>query len=216
LAERFQIIIPVTLPTGTNPQGGAGKGGWLRYGGYAHALKEINKYISLHMGAVFTTFFDLYGFPSDISCSPRAKTVTDAVARAKIYEDQMTRDIHQSNKDVRFLPHIQPCEFEALLFAAPNIAAKMLAADKTDKKEISKIQVQLENIRNQFSTPEHINLEQPPSKRLEKIVPGYKKNKVGRAGFSWMIPKEIGISELRKQCPHFNEWIAALEDYPNT
>jgi hypothetical protein len=45
---------------------------------------------------------------------------------------------------------------------------------------------------------------------LESLFDGYKKNKAGKAGFSWRVPKTIGIDSIRNECKHFNEWIQKL------
>jgi len=42
------------------------------------------------------------------------------------------------------------------------------------------------------------------------MIPGYRKNKVGRSGFSWRVAKEIGIEKISRECHHFNEWMNAL------
>jgi hypothetical protein len=116
--NRF-VVFPVTLMTGKNPAGGTAKGGWRISNGYAHGLKEIKNFVSLHRNEIVTTFFDLYGFPSDIPCFTDARTITEPIGKAKIYERQMKSDIEQFDSHVQFLPHVQPYEFEAFLFANP-------------------------------------------------------------------------------------------------
>ncbi|HHJ49322.1 MAG TPA: DUF4276 family protein, partial [Phaeodactylibacter sp.] len=46
-----------------------------------------------------------------------------------------------------------------------------------------------------------------PSKRLEKLLPGYKKVVHGN-----LIIKQGGISHLIKRCPRFAQWIEKLEN----
>jgi len=65
-----------------------------------------------------------------------------------------------------------------------------------------------EAIRNQFVTPEDIN-DSPvtaPSKRVRELIPGYEKPLYGA-----LAVLEIGLDRIRRECPHFNDWIVALE-----
>jgi Domain of unknown function (DUF4276) len=62
----------------------------------------------------------------------------------------------------------------------------------------------LQNIRNQFATPEEINdsPESAPSKRVEALIAGYQKPFLGVLAAS-----EIGIEKIREECPHFRRWL---------
>jgi hypothetical protein len=214
LSERF-VVIPVTMPTGKNPAGGDSKGGWWRSKGYGHCVSEIGKFISLHKGSVVTTtFFDLYRFPSDIPCFCDAANIPDPVKKAEAYERQMKEDVAEKYGDVIFLPHIQPYEFEALMFADPSTTAEQISlVGKSTKDSQSELQAKLTKVITdaKFPSPEHINNKRPPSKRLEEIIPGYVKNKVGRGGFSWKSVEAIGIDVIRSECRHFNNWMEELE-----
>jgi len=205
------IVIPETLPTGNTPCGGDSKGGWRKSGGYDHGLKEMKNLANLHRNDSITTLFDLYGFPSDIPCFNLAQGICDPLEKAREYEKQLNADIAEFNENIRFFSYIQPCELEALLFVDPEIASLEMAKDDNDMK---RIKTDMEAIRGEFPTPEHINDDErkAPSKRLESIIPGYRKNKSGRAGFSWRVAKEIGINKLRSECVHFNNWVSILED----
>ncbi|MDD1760795.1 MAG: DUF4276 family protein, partial [Methanothrix sp.] len=62
-------------------------------------------------------------------------------------------------------------------------------------------------IRDQFNTPEEINdgYETAPSKRIIRLFKSYQKVTDG-----YQIAQKIGIDVIRKECPHFNEWIGKL------
>jgi hypothetical protein len=66
----------------------------------------------------------------------------------------------------------------------------------------------LEDIRSQFSGPEEIDegRETAPSRRLSKLFFGYRKPLHGP-----MIVGRIGLRKVREACPHFGEWLSALE-----
>ncbi len=200
---------PVTLPNGQNPLGGDSKGGWRSSDGYSHALVEIRDIISLHKQNIITTFFDLYRFPSDIPCYEKAKAVNDPSEKARIYESQLKSDILKLGINSNFFPYIQPYEFEAFLFADPEIAALEIANDENSMKNIM---LKMQMVTKNYPTPEHINSGTPPSKKMQDIVPNFKRYKAGRWGFSWKIAKEIGIENIRERCRHFNDWICMLEE----
>jgi len=209
LLNMYDAIIPITLPTGKNPMGGNAKGGFHSTDGYAFALKHIINTIKMDKNCIFTTFFDLYKFPKDIECYLDAEKVYNPIEKANIYERQIAKDIFAKiGNSIVFLPNIQPYESEAFLFVNPMITAMEMA--DTDRN-VEKYKNSIYKIRNDFITPEHINATKGPSKHLEEIFPNYKKNKVGKGGFSWRAAKEIGIDAICGECEHFRKWIAKLE-----
>lgn len=220
LIQHGWIVRPITLITGKNKIG-VHKGGWRRTDGYKNALKQIcNTIKSEKDAALYTTFFDLYGFPSDIPCFEESKMLVSPYEKAKLYEKQIKQDINDLLKDdgnynkARFVPYVQPYEFECFLFVDEICSAYELSNDETICKYIEE---EIKKISSQFITPEHINNDPAtaPSKRIEHMVPGFVKNKAGRAGFSWKIVREVGISNVRQKCFHFNEWLTSIEEYNN-
>ena len=209
LSRTYVNVIPITLPTGKNKDGGTAKGGFRRTNGYAYALKHIQNSIKRYRNGVFTTFFDLFRFPSDIGCYFDAKRENDPIVRAKIYERQMELDIRKElGETIAFIPYVQPCESEAFLFIDPLISA-MEMGDSDNM--VDNYKKSIEEIRDRYQTPEHINFTKGPSKYLEDILPSYRKNKVGRGGFSWRAAREIGINAICDKCEHFEEWVLKLE-----
>jgi len=212
------IVVPITLPTSQKATGGY-KGGWRRTGGYKYALEEIRREIITHMGKLHTTFFDLYGFPKDIPCYKQANSMSSPYDKAKLYEQQIKQDIckifHDDdnyNADL-FIPYVQPYEFESFLFVDPKCSASVLF--ERDELKAAALEKEMIKIASNFETPEHINGDSntAPSKRIEKLVPGFVKNKAGKAGFSWRAPQRIGVQGVRQTCQHFNEWLSILESY---
>jgi hypothetical protein len=101
----------------------------------------------------------------------------------------------------RFLAHIQPYEFEALLFSDVSRFTEFRAEWKS-------FQPLLESARASVTSPEHINEgpETHPSARLSKLVPRYEKVLHGPA-----IIARIGLSRVRVECAHFARWLTRLE-----
>ena len=102
--------------------------------------------------------------------------------------------------------YIQQYEFEGLLFS--NVNAFGTAANASEEN-VEK----LLRIRSACRTPEDIN-DNPstaPSKRLEKIMPYYRKVVYGR-----LVAEETGLDVIRAECPRFNEWVTRLESLGNS
>jgi hypothetical protein len=94
-------------------------------------------------------------------------------------------------------------EFEGLLFSdCPRFAESIGCPELAG---------QFQAIRNDFSSPEEIN-DSPltaPSKRVESLVEGYEKPLLGV-----LAVLGIGLDVIRKECPHFNQWLTCLEQVP--
>ncbi len=156
----------------------------------------------------------MYGFPSDTPCYEAAKKLVSPHEKAKLYEKQILQDVCELLKDysgfseTKFIPHIQPYEYESFLFVDSYCCAYGLT---DDEKQCKYLEAELNNIIRLFETPEHINNnpEKAPSKRIEKLAPIYKH----KAGISWPITRDIGISKIREKCFHFNEWLTFIETY---
>ncbi len=106
--------------------------------------------------------------------------------------EEIEVELQQKIANNRFIPYIQKYEFEALLFSDIAKIENSLGKRFTQKK-----------IKNK---PEEINHNNPPSKLLARIFPDYIKRSHGNA-----ILKEIGLQNIREQCPRFDEWIKKLE-----
>ena len=150
-----------------------------------------------------TTFFDLYGLPSDFpgpAVSPTDPLDHAAAVEAELHEEVVR--VIECRRD-RFLPHIQPYEFEALLFSDTSQFAH-------EQAEWAGSVPELATARRGAASPEHIN-DGPsthPSARLGRL-PGYRKVRDGTA-----VARRIGLDRMRRECAHFGEWLTRLESLP--
>ncbi len=100
----------------------------------------------------------------------------------------------------RFLPFIMMHEFEALLFSDCAAFSRGIYHPT--------LEPDLRRIRSQFATPEDID-DSPttaPSKRIQKLLPGYEKRLLGM-----LAVFQIGLARIRSECPHFNGWLNTLD-----
>jgi len=156
-------------------------------------------------GLHFSTMFDLYALPDSFPGNGGAGNA-DIHARARAVELAIRNDILGALGDKapppqRFIPYVQVHEFEALLFVEPEAFGQVIENCGAALKS-------LRGMRKTFASPEHINdsRETAPSKRIEKVLPGYRKRLHGPA-----IAAKIGLDAIRRECLHFNEWLTQLE-----
>ena len=199
LWDRDVLLSPRLIATSRHSKGGSLKG--------QRVLRFLRNTLRERGNTYVTTFFDLYGLPSDFPGRDETARDTDPVNRAIAVEAEFHTaviDVAECRPD-RFLPHIQPYEFEGLLFSDPERFADVEPAWRRYVR-------QLGAARQSVRSPEHINdgSETHPSARLEKLLrPRYNKVRHGRA-----VSARIGIDRMRAECAHFDEWMARVEALP--
>lgn len=172
------------------------RGGITTYAKIKHDLETWMKQ-DRNPNVHFTTMFDLYRLTGGFPGYDEAFQKTDIYDRIKFLEESVANDISASRG--RFSPYIQVHEFEALLFSDP---AKFRFAFPEREREIRA----LTEIRNKYQSPEHIDDRHPPSKQIIRLIPDYDKVHDGP-----MLIREIGLSVIRQECLHFDEWVCKLE-----
>lgn len=153
--------------------------------------------------AILTTFLDLYALDTTFPGFIEAAKLTDVYARTARLETALHQAIvdYVGCRPERFIPHIQPHEFEGLLFSDVNTLA---LTEPSWKHQLPILQA----VRTTFDTPEHINggYETKPSQRLKNILdPKYKKTRHGP-----LAAEKITLSKMEQECVHFREWMTKL------
>jgi hypothetical protein len=153
-------------------------------------------------GAIITSLIDYYQLRTDFPGYETAMSISDKNASVDYLEAQIATII----SDPRFIPYIQLHEFEGLLFSDMrgfNYIPHIHPANK------AKIQYVINNYRN----PELINdgTATAPSKRLQSLIPRYKKTLHGP-----IIALENGINPILEKCPRFRKWIDLIKSGINT
>lgn len=197
LAERQIFPQPRLVPTSKYGRGGALK--------RDRVLRYLRNTLRERQDTYVTTFFDLYGLSGDFPGHSEASVVVDPVERARMIETHFAEAVVQTeeSRPDRFLPHIQPFEFEALLFADVERLTEVEVAWKayTDP---------LRTVRKSFPSPEHINdgIDTRPSARLGRLLVGPRYQKVlhGAAAAARM-----GLGRIRAECRHFGAWLTRIE-----
>jgi len=171
---------------------------------YTKIRRETERHLkqSLKKGQIVTTMFDMYGLPTDFPGYAESKEMSPR-DRVKFLEKSFKEDLSESFDDPRhFVPYIQLHEFEALVLVNPD---ELVWFRERWEKGIQELKDEIRGI-----DPELIDddIESAPSKRIEKYLTGFRnvKSKV-----SPIAAERIGLHALRTKCPHFDEWLKALE-----
>jgi len=96
---------------------------------------------------------------------------------------------------MRFVPYVQLHEYEGLLFSDPHRFAEAIGRPH--------LATDFLRVRESFPTPEDISA---PSKRILRVFDSYRKVLDGT-----IAARAVGIEAMRRQCPHFRDWLAKLQ-----
>jgi hypothetical protein len=172
--------------------GPAHRGGLSTWTRFEREVRLLLKDSSL---SVLTTLVDYYGFPQDApGMGDRPKA--DPFERVAHVERALSGAIG----DDRFVPHLVLHEVEAWVFAAADQLGLLYADRDLPQK--------LRNDVAEAGGPELVD-DTPtnsPSKRLRRYWPGYVKTLDGPLAVA-----ELGLTALRQQCPHVDQWIRGFE-----
>ena len=195
LAECGVFVQPRLIATSTRSKGGALA--------RPRVLRFLRNTLRERHDTYVTTLFDLYGLSSDFP-GRGAVGSGDPLDRVAAIEAEFHRVVVEEAqcRSERFVPHIQPYEFEALLFSDVRRFAE---AESMWAPFVG----QLEASRQFVESPEHINdgYDSHPSARLRKLLrPGFHKLRHGLA-----VAQRIGLDRIRAECRHFDSWMKRLE-----
>ena len=195
LAGSHVFVEARLIPTSPKGKGGALSG--------QRVLWFLSNALKQRRDTRVTTFFDLYGLPSGFpgfTGSPPNPLDRAAAIETSLHAEVVR--VARCRPD-RFLPHIQPYEFEALLFSDTSHFAR-------EQPEWEQPAEELAAARRGAASPEHINdgPDTHPSARLKRL-PGYRKVRDGTA-----VVERIGLDRIRRECAHFGEWLTRLESLP--
>jgi hypothetical protein len=156
-----------------------------------------------HPEAVLSTLIDLYGLDTSFPQFAQSLTITDVYQRVAHLEHALKEAVvsQVGCRAERFLPHIQPHEFEGLLFSDVDALVGI-------EPDWARSLPNLKWVRAQAISPEHINNghETAPSKRLEVMLkPKYKKTRHGPLAAS-----RITLEVMERECTHFKRWMDQL------
>jgi hypothetical protein len=194
--RQSQIFIkPQTLNTSQDAKGGAVN--------FDRLTRNARNSLRQKPEAILTTFIDLYGLDTSFPNFADSKILSNIYDRTTALETALHQAIIEQVgcRKERFIPHIQPYEFEGLLFSDVDA---LILTESSWSSQLPKLKA----VRDSFETPEHINnsYETKPSRRLEEILqPKYRKTRHGP-----LAAEKITLSKMEVECVHFHEWMNKL------
>ena len=200
LATMQVMVQPRLVRTSRQSRGGGLTGG--------RVVRFLRNALRERTDTYVTTFFDLYGLPADFPGRSRGAALADPGDRAEAVEGALHAAVvgETGCRPDRFLPHIQPYEFESLLFAEPSGFSAVEPAWEPFVDE-------LDWMRRSAGGAERVNdgSNSHPSARLARVLrPRYNKARHGPA-----VSAKIGIDRIRGECRHFNRWLGRMENLPS-
>lgn len=156
---------------------------------------------------VVTTLLDFYKLDKRFPGFERSKAISDLGQKLDLLRRELHSDVVAAAgcQPERFIPYIQPYEFEALLFS--DVSALTQVNPSWSKKSIER----LVEIRAAAESPEHINdrPETKPAAHLERELnnPSYRKRRHGP-----IAAQKIGLGKIEAECAFFAAWLAQIRE----
>lgn len=147
-----------------------------------------------------TTLIDYYALPPNFPGYAHSITIADKELRLDFLEQAILNDIHANGYASNLHPYIQLHEFESLLFTNPEGFELNFTEDEADLTAIKELI-------KQYPNPEEINdtPENAPSKRLQRLIPSYRKIVFGN-----IVVESNGIDAIINCCPRFRNWLQEI------
>ena len=189
---RFKIydVRPILMTTSKGHKGDDVKYDRLKF--------NIDNLLKRESDILVTTFIDYFRLKNDFPKYEAAQEKQNKIQKVDFLEQALADAV----KNSRFIPYIQLHEFEGLLFASDKGFNSLPDLNTKNREILKEATIEKEN-------PELLNdgFETAPSKRLEKLIPGFDKNKPFYGG---IIAEENGIEIVLQRCKRFNFWIQSL------
>ncbi|WP_312874119.1 DUF4276 family protein [Amycolatopsis jiangsuensis] len=172
--------------------GGTHRGGVSSWGKLETDLRLLLRNTDLH---VLTTLFDYYAFPAN---APGMGSRPDGGVRRQV--EHVEAALATAIGDSRFVPHLMLHELETWVFAAAEQLGELMGSESLTR------QLQADALAAGGVELVNDSPATAPSKRLTKYCDRHSKTTDGPLAIS-----ELGIAELRAQCPHLDGWLAELD-----
>lgn len=189
---------PQTIQTSPGHKGGALD--------YERVKRHLRNTLRQKSAPWVTTFFDFYQLDTCFPGYGEALQQNGLENKLQVISTNLHREIVQvaECRPEKFIPYIQPYEFEALLFSDIDVLTQ-LETDWRKSKEI------LRNVRHAAQSPEHINdkPETKPAAHLERelVCPKFRKTKHGP-----LAAQKIGLAKIEAECTFFAAWLNKLRE----
>jgi len=155
---------------------------------------------------VVTTLFDLYKLDRRFPGYEQAMSMPDLGRKLTVLRHELHEDVAAAAgcRPERFIPYIQPYEFEALLFSDVPTLTLVEPGWQAASDALAAARAAAES-------PEHINdrPETKPAAHLERELnnPSYRKRRHGP-----IAAQKIGLAKIEAECAFFAAWLAQIRE----
>lgn len=191
-------LIPEMVETSPGHKGGALK--------YDRVKRHLRNTLRQSSAPVVTTLFDLYRLNSDFPSFAASQAQPDLSRRLNVLKQALHADVvaEAGCQPERFIPYIQPYEFEALLFSDVPTLTRIEPGWQSATAALAAARAVAES-------PEHINdrPETKPAAHLERELnnPSYRKRRHGP-----IAAQKIGLAKIEAECAFFAAWLAQIRE----
>lgn len=191
-------LIPEMVETSPGHKGGALK--------YDRVKRHLHNTLRQSSAPVVTTLFDLYRLDSDFPSFAASQAQPDLSRRLNVLKQALHADVvaEAGCQPERFIPYIQPYEFEALLFSDVPTLTRIEPGWQSATAALAAARAVAES-------PEHINdrPETKPAAHLERELnnPSYRKRRHGP-----IAAQKIGLAKIEAECAFFAAWLAQIRE----
>lgn len=191
-------LIPEMVETSPDHKGGALK--------YDRVKRHLRNTLRQSSAPVVTTLFDLYRLDSDFPSFAASQAQPDLSRRLNVLKQALHADVvaEAGCQPERFIPYIQPYEFEALLFSDVPTLTRIEPGWQSATAALAAARAVAES-------PEHINdrPETKPAAHLERELnnPSYRKRRHGP-----IAAQKIGLAKIEAECAFFAAWLAQIRE----
>lgn len=191
-------LIPEMVETSPGHKGGALK--------YDRVKRHLRNTLRQNSAPVVTTLFDLYRLDSGFPGFDASQAQPDLPRRLDVLKQALHADVvaEAGCQPGRFIPYIQPYEFEALLFSDVSTLTRVEPGWQAASDALAAA-------RAAAASPEHINdrPETKPAAHLERELknPCYRKRRHGP-----IAAQKIGLAKIETECAFFAAWLAQIRE----
>lgn len=191
-------LIPEMVETSPGHKGGALK--------YDRVKRHLRNTLRQSSAPLVTTLFDLYRLDSDFPSFAASQAQPDLSRRLNVLKQALHADVvaEAGCQPERFIPYIQPYEFEALLFSDVPTLTRIEPGWQSATAALAAARAVAES-------PEHINdrPETKPAAHLERELnnPSYRKRRHGP-----IAAQKIGLAKIEAECAFFAAWLTKIRD----
>ena len=171
---------------------------------YDRVKPHLRNTLRQNSAPVVTTLFDLYKLDKRFPGFERSRGIPDLRQKLDVLRGELHTDVVAAAdcEPGRFIPYIQPYEFEALLFSDVPTLTRVEPGWQAASDALLAARAAAES-------PEHINdrPETKPAAHLERELrhPSYRKRRHGP-----IAAQKIGLARIEAECAFFAAWLAQI------